>query len=104
MTKNPTPKALFLADSVAVKNHNAMVDTDTFQKGTDTAILCYVRALCDVASGDMSSERYEQASACAFNRIQGMMDFVALVRNLGIVPPPPKKQADMNLTEPEPTN
>ena len=88
-SNNPTPKSEFLLDTAACDDHQKMVDSAMFRRSLDTAKAAYVRALCDVAPGDPSSERYQEASASMFNRIQGMNDFVALLLNLNVSPAKP---------------
>ncbi len=89
MINNPTPKAEFLSDANKVAAHKSLIARDDFRLSLATAQRAYTRALCDIAPGNMAEQNYSQASAAAFNRLQGMSDFCAVLLNLAENPPPP---------------
>jgi hypothetical protein len=97
MNLNPTPKSQFLADPTACKEHMAMIDSAVFRRSLDAAKAAYVRAICDMAPGDLSGERYLEASAFAFGRLQGMNDFCGLLLNLAQEQQKPAARPPQNL-------
>lgn len=75
-----------------------MLDTPEFQRALDYAQLQYLRFLCDTAPADLAGGNQVQASAFAFQRLQGMNDFVAQLRSLSETPPPPAPKVSDNLS------
>jgi hypothetical protein len=84
--QNPSPKEVLLQDSVQVNRHRRMVESDAFQTSLNTAQLHYVRSLCAIAPANIDSAGNIQAAAACFQRIQGMLDFSAVLIKLAEMP------------------
>jgi hypothetical protein len=99
--KNPSPKSVFLQNERLVKAHARMVESQDFQTAIDVAKSHYIRRLHDVAPTDLNAPNFMSAAAVSFERVQGMMDFIDILINLGEHNPPPAMvKDDINLAPP----
>jgi hypothetical protein len=78
---NPTPKARFLQVNPAhtISKHREMVDSDTFQRAADAALLQYQIALAEQI-------RDGNTAATSGFKMQGVIEFLQLFRNLSETP------------------
>ena len=88
---NPSPKTLFREIKGAIDAHHNLIETESFKRGCDTALLEYQRKL----SANLGLATNHQAEALANGyRIQGANEFLAELRNLAEpvqIPLPPGK-------------
>jgi hypothetical protein len=78
-TANPTPKTRFQEIKGAIDAHHTLIESESFKRGCDTAMLEYQRKL----SANLGLATQHQAEALANGyRIQGANEFLAELRNL----------------------
>ena len=81
---NPTPKQVFLADALGVKAHKTLLDSPYLHQVIDVAILQYQRVMCDSRTCDGNT------AAQNHFKIQGVHEFVHILKNLSETPEIPK--------------
>lgn len=89
---NPNPKTRFLTHSPAhtISKHREMVDSEAFQKAVDFSLLQY--------QADLSNQiRDGNTAATAGFKMQGVIEFMGILRNLSETPTPPRRESTDNL-------
>ncbi len=81
---NPTSKARFLESSDNISKHRDLVDSTTFQRACDFAMLQFSMAICTtpIEPGEMSM-------GAAALKLRGAHDFLSILRNLSEAPQKP---------------
>ena len=98
--KYTTPKQEFLKEKANTDQHARLIDSPAFQRAISVAKDEYVRILNSTAPTDLTSPNFAGASAMAFQRIQGVESFLAILFNLGeAIQPLPKIDLGLNLKE-----
>ncbi len=88
--RNPTPKQRYMMNVTFLKDHHAILDHPGFDRACDYALLQYQRQLTSNTSDAIT------ASAAGF-RMQGAMEFLMVLKNLGDSSPVPTRRPDDNL-------
>lgn len=81
---NPTSKARFLESSDNISKHRDLVDSTTFQRACDFAMLQFSMA---VATTPMTAE--DVSIGAAGLKLRGAHDFLSIFRNLSEAPQKP---------------
>jgi len=88
---NQSPKQRFLENSVSVHNHREMLQTTTFESGTDMAFLQY--------ANDIAGEVRDQTSALSVGfRLAGAAAYLNSLKTLSEKPALPPARPTDNLT------
>ncbi len=96
---NPTPKQIILTDPKFLKAHAALVDDGDFLNSIQVAMAQYTRTMCNLAPHELNHANQLQASAMAFQRVQGAQEFVAVLLGLHEQPHKPNPRPSDNLTQ-----
>jgi len=84
---NPTPKNRFLANTADVQTHRGIVQNPNFQKSLDFALMEYQGQLASATVPD--SPTFFNNCAANHLRIQGVMQFIHILKGLGEKPVAP---------------
>jgi hypothetical protein len=95
---NPTPKQEFQESADHMKAHGALIDSPSFRRAVKVALAEHARMMCALAPSSMDSPNQLQASAMAFQRIQGANDVMNIMLKLSEIPKLPNKKDDSNLS------
>lgn len=99
--KYTTPKQDFLQEKSNSDQHARLIESVAFNRAISVAKDEYVRRLHEMAPRNLDSPNFAGASAMAFQRLQGVEDFLLILFNLGEqIQPMPKKDLELNLKEP----
>lgn len=81
---NPTPKQILMADAALLQRHRNLMQDAALFRTIELAQAQYVRVLADqrISEGNQA--------AANFFRIEGMQEFVNILKNLGESPQLPK--------------
>lgn len=85
---NPWPKQLFCADTLACDAHRKLVQSDAWQLASKVAQSHMTRSILSVGNGKLDEPNHIQAAAMAFERLQGMNDFINIFTGLAEIPKP----------------
>lgn len=94
--KNPWPKQLFCSDSLACDNHRKLIQSEAWQTASKVAQQQLLRSILAASGGKLDDQQHTQAAAFAFERLQGMNDFINIFTDLATIPTPmePRKRVD----------
>jgi hypothetical protein len=81
---NPTAKARFLESSDSISKHRDLVDSGSFQRACDFAMLQFSMAVC---TAELKEE--EKQIGAAGLKLRGAHDFLSILRNLSEAPQKP---------------
>jgi hypothetical protein len=98
---NPYPKQLFCSDVKACDAHRALIQSEAWQVASRAAQAQMTRSILSISGGKLDDANHTQAAAFAFERLQGMNDFVNIFTDLATVPPPPVLRKDLAALEGE---
>jgi hypothetical protein len=97
---NPFPKQLFCADTKLRDEHRKLIQSEAWQTASKVAQAHFTRSILSIGNGKLDAPNHQQAAAFAFERIQGMNDFINIFTSLAEIPPAqPAKPAVENLDD-----
>lgn len=85
---NPTPRQEFQANKQFVTLHRDMMQQPMLSISIQYAVLHYQRLMCDQRSVDGNS------AAQGFYKIQGVLEFIDILKKLGEMPATPPTKTD----------
>lgn len=93
---NPWPKHLFCTDTVAMDAHRKLIQSEAWQVGSKAAQAQFLRSILSASGGKLDDPQHTQAASLAFERLQGMNDFINIFTSLAEIPKAPtaRKSAD----------
>lgn len=86
---NPYPKHLFCMDTSLVDAHRKLIQSDAWQTASKVAQAHFTRSILSLGNGKLDEPNHSQAAAFAFERLQGMNDFVNIFTSLAELPQAP---------------
>lgn len=89
---NASPRQRFQSVANWIGAHRQMVDSEPFQRAVDFSILQYQQQI----SGKIVDA---QGAGAAGLKMQGVIEFLAVLRNLSETAPPPTRRPDDNLAQ-----
>lgn len=90
--KNPWPKHLFCTDAVACDAHRKLIQSEAWQVASKVAQQQFLRSILSASGGKLDDQQHTQAAAFAFERLQGMNDFINIFTDLATIPQPVEKR------------
>ena len=90
---NPSPKLKFHQNERRVHQHNEIIQSQQFDESIDIALLEYQRALVAITQSEPN------LNSCAVNHIKicGAMEFIKVLKHLGLMPSEPPQTKGTNL-------
>lgn len=88
--RNPNPRQRFQMNGTFLKDHHNLVDNPAFERGCDYALLQYQRQISESVTD-------ANGAGAAGLKMKGVMEFLAVFRNLAETNVPTTKRLDDNL-------
>jgi hypothetical protein len=96
MTK-ASPRGDFIKSAEYVKQHNALLENSAFQRGEDTALAEFTRAVVTLGAGkDLDAPGAQQGAAASFYLLVGAHHFLEVFHRLAepYAPKPPAEKIE----------